>query len=105
MHQPVESSFASDYDAEAMRHLVMNTFVGLLQETRLDPMTVLQYAAAAIGSVYREVADAHYPPNDCPCGWQPDELADIYTLQAAVALAALTDRQRDLAMAPVVGHA
>jgi len=105
MYRPIPSPPLHETDAEAMRHLVMNTFVGLLRETRLDPMTVLGHAAAAIGSVYREVAEAHRPPNACPCGWRPADLADISRLQAALALAALSEHQIDLAVAPVAGHA
>lgn len=105
MHQPIESLSHQERDAIAMRQLVMRTFCELLHATRLPPMAVLEHAAAAIGAVYREAADAHIEPNFCPCGWQPDELADLATLQAALIREALSEQVRDLAAAPVMGHA
>lgn len=105
MHQPFETRERETWNAEAMRHLVMRTFVELLRETNLPPMLVLEYAAAAVGAAYRDVATAHRPPNVCPCGWRPDEMADIATLQMAMAREALSDAQFALAVAPVMGHA
>jgi len=105
MHQPIESLSREQRDAMAMRQLVMRTFRDLLHATRLPPIAVLEYAAAAVGSVYREVADAHTWPSACPCGWQPDELADLSTMQDALLREARSAQAGDLATAPVMGHA
>ena len=105
MHQPIESLSREERDALAMRQIVMRTFCDLLHATKLPPMTVLEYAAAAVGSVYREVADMHSWPNACPCGWQPDEVGDISMLQRTLAREALSDLGQQLAVAPVMGHA
>lgn len=105
MHQPIESLDRAERDALAMRQMVMRTFCDLLHATRLPPMTVLEYAAAAVGSVYREVADVHTWPNACPCGWQADEIGDISALQSALVREALSDLAHEFALAPVMGHA
>lgn len=104
MPQHTDRLSASERDHLAMRRLVMNTFSTLLRDTELAPMQVLEYAAAAIGSVYREMADAHAWPRSCPCGWEPDELHDIAVLQAAIAGEALPKARYELASAPVAGH-
>jgi hypothetical protein len=95
----------NDSNAQEMRQLVMRAFVGLLHETNLAPMTVLKYAAAAMGSVYRDVAAAHRGPGGCPCGWEPDERRDIALLQAALAREAQMGEWVDLATANVAGNA
>lgn len=105
MQQPINRLSRTDSDALAMRRLVMRTFCDLLQQTRLPPMRVLEYAAAAVGSVYREVADAHTPPDACPCGWHPDEAGDILALQHALLGEARPAGRHQLATAPVMGHA
>lgn len=105
MHQPVESLSHQERDALAMRQMVMQTFCDLLHATNLAPMTVLEYASAAVGSVYREVADAHTWPSACPCGWQPDEIGDITILQNALVCEAISDLRHGLAVAPVMGNA
>lgn len=105
MHQSIESLTSEQRDALAMRQLVMRTFCDMLHATRLPPMAVLEYAAAAVGSVYREAADLHAWPSSCPCGWQPDEVGDISVLQRALVREAVSDLGQQLAVTPVMGHA
>jgi hypothetical protein len=105
MQQTTESLSPKERDAMAMRQLVMRTFCDLLHATKLPPMVVLEYAAAALGSVYRETADAHARPHGCPCGWEPDEMRDIARLQKALVEEALSALGQHLALAPVMGHA
>lgn len=105
MYQPIESLSGEERDALAMRQMVMRTFCDLLHATKLPPMTVLEYAATAVGSVYREVADVHTWPSSCPCGWQPDEFSDISLLQSALIREATSDLGHQHAVAPVMGHA
>ncbi|RDE10663.1 hypothetical protein DVH29_00190 [Pelagibacterium lacus] len=87
-----------------MRRLILGAFCDMLHKRNLPPMMVLEHAAAALGAVYREVADAHIGPGACPCGWQPDALGDVARLQTALADAALSDMQCGLLHGPVAGH-
>lgn len=105
MHEQMETARREDRNADAMRNLVMRTFVSLLHETNLAPITVLRHAAAAVGAVYHDVAEAHRVPGACPCGWTPDDAADIAMLQAALAREAIADPRDNLAAARVAGHA
>lgn len=105
MNQPAQPIGPLERNMEAMQRLVMDTFVALLRETNLAPMTVLEYAAGAIGAVYRDVAAAHRPPSVCPCGWRPDSVLDLQVLQAKLVWEALGDHTPDLAAASVAGHA
>lgn len=95
----------NERDAEAVRLLITRTFMEALRSTELAPMDVLEYAATAIGTVYRDVADAHSPPRWCPCGWQPDIMRDVAALKTALAAAALPEMESSLARAEVAGHA
>ena len=52
-------------------------------------MAVLELAAVALGAIYREAVMAHAGPNGCPCGWQPEEDADIESLRTALAIGAI----------------
>ncbi|HWU18901.1 MAG TPA: hypothetical protein VN155_14560 [Devosia sp.] len=69
----------------AIRAALMASYSGTLASTRLSPLDALEYLAAAIGSIYREVADAHLDPDGCPCGWEPCDVLDIVALQQAIA--------------------
>ncbi len=83
----------------------MTAFCAALRDTRLPPLTLIELAAAAVGSVYREVADAHCGDQPCPCGWHPRLREDLEALQAALALSAAPVPQGDLARMPVLGRA
>lgn len=105
MHQPIGSFSEDRRDALAVREMVMQTFCDLLRSTNLPPMTILEYASAAVGSVYREAADAHIWPSACPCGWEPDELADIRAFQRALVREAASTSHSRLALTPAMGTA
>lgn len=83
----------------------MSAFCTALHGTRLSPMTVIGLAAEAVGSVYREVADAHLGDQPCPCGWHPSPAADIASLQEALALTAAPAPGVDLARIAIAGRA
>lgn len=68
----------------AARAALLASYSGTLATTRMTPFEALECLAAAIGSIYREVADAHLDPQGCPCGWQPFEQFDIAALQEAI---------------------
>lgn len=88
-----------------IRQAVLTAFCAALHDTRLPPLTLMELAAQAVGSVYREVADAHCGDQPCPCGWRPRLQADLEALQAALALSAVPGSQPDLASMAVLGRA
>lgn len=92
------------YDEE-LRQALMTAFCDVLHGSRLPPMAVLSMAAEALGSVYREVSDAHCGDHACPCGWQPNPQADIAMLQAALAMTAQILREPDLRRMRMAGRA
>jgi len=92
-------------DAEAIRFMVTRTFMDVLRQTNLAPLEVLEYAATAIGTMYRDVADAHTWPRECPCGWEPDMMADVAMLKSALSAAAIPELDSPLARAVVAGNA
>jgi hypothetical protein len=94
-----------DNPRAALRQAVMSAFCGVLHGTRLSPMAVLELATEAIGSVYREVADAHLGDHPCPCGWKPSLAEDLAALQASLALSVAPPPGIDLARAEVAGRA
>ena len=73
----------------AIRAAMVASYSATLGNTRMPPLEVLGYIAAAVGSLYREVAAAHTGPQPCPCGWVACELLDVITLQQALAASAL----------------
>lgn len=88
-----------------IRQALMNAFCGVLHGLRLSPMAVLELAAEAVGSVYREVADAHLGDHPCPCGWIPSPAQDLAVMQASLALMVTPPAGIDLARAEVAGRA
>jgi hypothetical protein len=88
-----------------IRQAVLTAFCAALHDTRLPPLALIELAAQAVGSVYREVADAHCGDQPCPCGWRPRLQADLEALQAALALSAVPGSQPDLASMTVLGRA
>ncbi|MGB3339792.1 MAG: hypothetical protein WBA73_21635 [Devosia sp.] len=91
----------------AMRAAIMASYSGALASTRMSPLEALECLAAALGSIYREVADAHLDPEGCGCGWQPDELLDIVALEQAIAANAAREAESeffDLRSIVPVGH-
>lgn len=92
-------------DADILHQRVLTLFCEALELNEAQPMDVLETLAAALGKVYREVADAHMPPRHCVCGWQPSAYADVHALQYALARAALPKPLSSFALSPVIGHA
>lgn len=90
---------------EELRRTLMDAFYSVLRKTNLPPITILRLAAMGVGSVYREVAEAHLPPNPCPCGWVPHEAEDIALLQEALCDPGLAGALLDLSSSPAAGTA
>lgn len=90
----------------AIRAALMSSYAGTLASTRMSPLEALEALAAAIGSIYREVADSHLHPEGCGCGWRPDELLDIVALEQAIATNAACEDAAyyDLRSIPPAGH-
>ena len=91
----------------AIRAAMLSAYAGTLASTRLSPLEVLECLAAAVGSIYREVADSHLDPQGCGCGWQPSEMLDILALEQAIAANAARDDEAvyfDLRSVTPVGH-
>ena len=103
LHDPQPTDRHS-YDEE-MCQALMKAFCDVLLASRLPPMAVLSMAAEVLGSVYREVSDAHRGDHACPCSWQPNPQADIAVLQAALALTAQILREPDLRRMRMAGRA
>jgi len=91
----------------AVRAALMASYSGALATTRLSPLEALECMAAALGSLYREVADAHIDPQGCHCGWQPHAVLDMVALEQAMAANGARDEDEDMfdlrSIAPV-GH-
>ena len=94
-----------DLDAELeVANALMRSFCRALEQSNVTPMHVLQMMARALGGIYSEVAAQHLD-GSCPCGWQPDEQADLRMLQKAVDAGISSPPQRDLMSMPVAGRA
>ncbi len=98
-----------ELDIEAARlelhRAVMTAFCNTLHASRLPPMTVMALTAAAVGSIYREIADEHRRDDQCPCGWKPATSADVEALQSALATTADARPIADLGVVQVAGRA
>jgi hypothetical protein len=100
---------SNDRDATyfAVRAAMMASYAGTLSASRMSPLEALETLAAALGSIYREVADSHLDPEGCGCGWRPNELLDIVALEQAIATNAARDDEAgyfDLRSVTPVGH-
>ena len=94
-----------DLDTELeLANALMKSFCRALEQANVTPMQVLQIMAQALGGIYGEVA-AQHRDGACPCGWRPDEAADLRALQRAVDTGMSRPPQRDLRSMPVAGRA
>lgn len=65
-------------EAEApIRATVINELCEVMHRTNLPPMAVLRLVARSIGTIYREMADAHATGEPCPCGWRPETDVEV----------------------------
>lgn len=93
-------------EAEAhIRATIMNELGEVMQKTGLPPMAVLRLAARSIGTIYREMADAHSGVDPCPCGWNPHEASEIDVLAMALVTACERRQVADLGLMRVAGTA
>ena len=92
-------------DAELeLANALMKSFCRVLEQSNVTPMQVLQMMARGLGGIYREVSAQHLDGN-CPCGWHPDEAADLPTLQKAINTGMACPPRSDLRIMPVAGRA
>jgi hypothetical protein len=101
----VDINVRTDAARADLRQALVTAFCHVLHASRLPPMTVLSLAASAVGSIYREVAEAHHGNDPCPCGWRPSPPADVEALQAALAMTARAFPALDLRIVQVSGRA
>ncbi|WP_269930823.1 hypothetical protein [Aminobacter sp. HY435] len=93
-------------DAQAhIRATVMNEICEVMHKTGLPPMVVMCLVAQAVGSIYRETADAHSGPSACGCGWRPHEGSDVDVLCSALLVACTRRQRRDLMTMQIAGRA
>ena len=93
-------------EAEAhIRATIMNELCEVMHRTNLPPMAVMRLAARSIGTIYREMADAHSGIDPCPCGWRPQEATDIDMLVMALLTACERRRTDDLRLMRIAGTA
>jgi hypothetical protein len=100
---------SNDRDATyaAIRAALLSSYAGTLASTRMSPIEALECIAAAIGSIYREVADNHLDPEGCGCGWRPNRMLDILALEQAIAANAAPEDETayfDLRSVAPAGH-
>lgn len=93
-------------EAEAhIRARMMNELCEVMQRTNLPPMAMLRLAARSIGTIYREMADAHSGIDPCPCGWRPQEATEIEVLVRALVTAGERRHTDDLRLMRIAGSA
>jgi hypothetical protein len=90
MRRDVKEMAMEEQASVHMAHSIREAFCGTIRVSGLPPMAVLEIAAMALGLIYQEAAAVHDGRNGCPCGWRPDEGADIESLRAALAIGAVT---------------
>jgi hypothetical protein len=105
MPRECECDSCAEFARAELRQAVMTAFNNVLHATHLSPMAVMSLTAAAVGSVYKEVADAHCGGNACPCGWQPNRHADVEVLRAALAMTTEIFSVSDLHVVQAAGRA
>ena len=101
------SSISRDAAFAAMRAALLASYAGALASTRMSPLEALECMAAALGSIYRDVADDHIDPDGCRCGWVPHEALDLVALEQAIAANAVGEEDGallDLRSLMPVGH-
>jgi hypothetical protein len=99
------SEYYTDAADSVLRQAIMTAFCSVMRDTGLPPMTIMRLAASVVGSIYREVSDAHSGRNACPCGWQPCPHHDLDVLKMALAVAAETPPFPDLRRMRAAGQA
>lgn len=93
-------------EAEAhIRATVMNELCAVMDSTNLPPMVLLRLVARSLGTIYRDMADAHSGTDPCPCGWRPHRETDIEVLTMALRTACGRYPVADLRRMPVAGTA
>ncbi|WP_054312198.1 hypothetical protein [Mesorhizobium sp. 1M-11] len=92
-------------EAEArLRAMILKELCEAMHATNLPPLAVLRLAARSIGSIYREMADAHLGFDRCACGWRP-HTTDVELLCMALMTACTQRRSADLRLMRVEGNA
>lgn len=94
--------------AEAEAHIraaMMNEICEVMHRAGLPPLAALRLVARSIGTIYREMAEAHSGIDPCPCGWRPNPKTDMEILSSALLAACERRRAVDLRLMPIAGRA
>jgi len=88
-----------------LHRMIRVAFCRTMHTSRLPTMVLLSLAAAAIGAIYKEVADDHLRAGTCPCGWEPNRVEDVEALGAALASTTEPASKSDLSTIVAAGRA
>ncbi|KQP61658.1 hypothetical protein ASG40_04270 [Methylobacterium sp. Leaf399] len=102
VNRPCAAAAATRADLD---EAIRRAFWTVLHRGPLPPMDALQVAARTIGTLYRQMAQAHDGPGGCACGWEPDPDGDLVVLEAQLAAALLQPPSQDLAQMATMGQA
>jgi hypothetical protein len=75
----MSSDHVEDLACSELHQAIVAAFTSVLHNSRLPPMTVMDFSASA-GPRSKEVAEQHGRVPLYPRGWQPDSAADIEAL-------------------------
>ncbi|MBD8908569.1 hypothetical protein [Methylorubrum zatmanii] len=89
----------------AMERALTVAFWQAMQREPMHVMAALEAAVRTVGTLYRQVADAHGPNGHCTCGWEPDPETDLIVLEAMLAAAVACPAHKDLADMVPAGRA
>ncbi len=89
---------------DQLRLAMRIAFSLVMQKNKISPLTGLNMAAMAVGSLYVEVSAAHCGAGHCSCGWEPRGNADIEAMTSSLALSA-AGGPLSIASTTHVGHA
>jgi hypothetical protein len=89
----------------ALHRMIRAAFGRAIHTHPLPTLTLLKLAAAAVGAIYKEVAEDHLRAGSCPCGWQPSLPEDVEALQAALAATTEAAPCSDLGLVEIAGRA
>lgn len=104
-HTKINFNFRMNVARSDFHQTIMSSLNRVLQGTELPTLTALALAAEAVGTVYREMAEAHRNDPDCPCGWRPDPETDIEIMQRAMERVTYVAAKPDLVSMQPAGKA
>lgn len=105
MSDSISHDHIADRARTELHWALVTALCRVLHSTQLPAAEALSLAAAAIGAIYREIAEAHCGIDGCACGWKPDRPRDIAALLSALETATGGEAEVDLRTVPAAGRA